>query len=154
MLYNIFWICFHSGLDIYASIIVPEKAKQTSFMKSIEKKDNNFISIFAENVLFQRLALQDAVVKLAFTWCRPCKAFLPRCGAVQGASVGGIDAGMECPCDEVECISWHVLGGERERESLVVQSWQPHKGDWRLASSGMERTDLSWFIYFYFNSND
>lgn len=21
---------------------------------------------------------EDAVVKLAFTWCRPCKAFLPR----------------------------------------------------------------------------
>ena len=35
-------------------------------------------TVHSEAELYGMIGEQDAVVKLAFTWCRPCKAFLPR----------------------------------------------------------------------------
>lgn len=35
-------------------------------------------TVHSEAELYAMIGDEDAVVKLAFTWCRPCKAFLPR----------------------------------------------------------------------------
>ncbi|CAK9064676.1 unnamed protein product [Durusdinium trenchii] len=35
-------------------------------------------TVHSEAELYAMIGQEDAVVKLAFTWCRPCKAFLPR----------------------------------------------------------------------------
>ena len=35
-------------------------------------------TVHSEAELYGMIGQEDAVVKLAFTWCRPCKAFLPR----------------------------------------------------------------------------
>ncbi|CAJ1446112.1 unnamed protein product, partial [Effrenium voratum] len=35
-------------------------------------------TVHSESELYSLVGKDDAVVKLAFTWCKPCKAFLPR----------------------------------------------------------------------------
>ncbi len=35
-------------------------------------------TVHSEAELYAVIGDEDAIVKLAFTWCRPCKAFLPR----------------------------------------------------------------------------